>query len=230
MDDKLEPDPGSEERSSFFAHSVSGQATDAWQPLSEHLPNVSTQAACKAAWFGAQALAELAGLLPDWEHEITLQGKASVGLPKDFRLKSGRERFQFALLTRMIFSCLVDADCIDANNFYRRIQSMPLRPEGTGPSLGALRDRPNAHVTNQPEIMSTRQAWSAFVMNKGVLDKRKKEKMSRILHSWKTDKNTIVDDWFIYFRIAEVELKIDFNIFKMNRHNDGLCSQPEKST
>jgi len=90
-------------------------------------------------------------LLPEWERELVLPEK--VGLPEGFRPTKGSDRgaFQFALLTRMIFSCLVDADFIDTDNFYRRIEGKATREENTGPSLQALRDRLNTHLASLPK-------------------------------------------------------------------------------
>ncbi|MGE0803847.1 MAG: CRISPR-associated endonuclease Cas3'', partial [Lautropia sp.] len=89
-------------------------------------------------------------LLPDWEAEIALP--RSVDLPQGFRAASDPElrNFQLALLTRMLFSCLVDADFIDTDNYYRRIEKAPLREEGMGPSLTLLHERLDAHLATLP--------------------------------------------------------------------------------
>jgi CRISPR-associated endonuclease/helicase Cas3 len=49
----------------FFAHSIQGQDEDTWQPLSQHLQEVSQLAFLRAQKFGAGRLAALVGLLHD---------------------------------------------------------------------------------------------------------------------------------------------------------------------
>lgn len=87
---------------------------------------------------------ELPPLLSDWEREISLP--AAVTLPDGFTIVRERGMFQLALLTRMIFSCLVDADFIDTDNFYRRIDGKPPRDERAGPALELLRERLDAYL------------------------------------------------------------------------------------
>lgn len=94
------------------------------------------------------SLAELPPLLPDWEAEVDLPEK--LGLPEGFRVDKSRAMFQLTLLTRMLFSCLVDADFIDTDNFYRSIEGKPPRPSHGRPSLIALRDQLNAHLAKMP--------------------------------------------------------------------------------
>jgi len=94
------------------------------------------------------SLAELPPLLPDWEGEVDLPEK--LGLPEGFRVDKSRAMFQLTLLTRMLFSCLVDADFIDTDNFYRSIEGKPPRPSHGRPSLIALRDQLNAHLAKMP--------------------------------------------------------------------------------
>ncbi len=87
---------------------------------------------------------ELPTLIPDWEQELSLPEK--LGLPEGFKGQKGRARFQQATLARMIFSCLVDADFIDTDNFYRRIEGRPLRHMQPQPTLEQLRDKLNAKL------------------------------------------------------------------------------------
>lgn len=93
---------------------------------------------------------ELPPLLPDWQEEIELP--AEVNLPAGFKphTQLRRRPFQLSLLTRMLFSCLVDADFVDTDNFYRRIRSKPQREEGAGPSFAALRERLDAYLAGKP--------------------------------------------------------------------------------
>jgi CRISPR-associated endonuclease/helicase Cas3 len=55
----------------------------------------------------------------------------------NFRDRQGLAGFQFAFLGRMLFSCLVDADYVETERFYARVESR--EPERDGfPPLGAL--------------------------------------------------------------------------------------------
>ena len=94
-------------------------------------------------------LGKLPPLLPDWEREIALPEK--IGLPQGFKPSTQRGAFQLSLLTRMIFSCLVDADFVDTDNFYRSIEGTPPRDENAGPTLSALREKLNAHLARFPK-------------------------------------------------------------------------------
>ena len=69
--------------------------------------------------------AELPKLDQVWEHDITLPAKLDI--PSGFKYygetrqeAKDRQPFQLAFLTRMLFSCLVDADFIDTERFYRQ--------------------------------------------------------------------------------------------------------------
>lgn len=184
----------------FFAHSLEGQSTDAWQPLAEHLESVSQLTFLRAEKFGAGRLGALIGLLhdlgkyardfqdyiygrgnspdhatagareiqrlaadsdrlaaligayciaghhsglpnwkgerplgdrlkkplptldPAWQHEL---GPEASGLfPKNFKPHEDKSRlaFQLAMLGRMLFSCLIDADRRDTECFYARAE------------------------------------------------------------------------------------------------------------
>lgn len=87
--------------------------------------------------------APLPVLQPDWKREIELPPDSTLKLPQGFRIINKRERgiFQLTLLARMLFSCLVDADFTDTNEFYRRIEGKGLRNTGDAPTLEQLRQR-----------------------------------------------------------------------------------------
>ncbi len=89
-------------------------------------------------------------LLPAWECEIALPEQ--IGLPEGFKPLARRGAFQLSLLTRMIFSCLVDADFVDTDDFYRSIEGNPTRDKEAGPkpSLAQLRERLDAHLAGLP--------------------------------------------------------------------------------
>jgi len=80
----------------------------------------------------------LPALLDQWQHEIQLPTMAELGRPP---IKPVRERqvFQLAFLARMLFSCLVDADFLDTEAFYNRIEQRPSLRPGQPPTLTELR-------------------------------------------------------------------------------------------
>ncbi|WP_028079639.1 CRISPR-associated helicase/endonuclease Cas3 [Solimonas soli] len=89
-------------------------------------------------------LAGLPALLDIWQQEIALPD--TLGLPAGFNRKAQRGMFQLSLLARMVFSCLVDADFIDTDNYYRQIKGDAPRAIGQGPKLEALRERLNTYL------------------------------------------------------------------------------------
>lgn len=58
-------DESRERDTEFFAHSTINPDKSDWQPLAQHLRNVSRKAGESAVVFGAQGFAELPGLLHD---------------------------------------------------------------------------------------------------------------------------------------------------------------------
>ncbi|MCW0372459.1 MULTISPECIES: CRISPR-associated endonuclease Cas3'' [Xanthomonas] len=97
-------------------------------------------------------LRELPPLLADWEREVLLP--ARLELPTSLKIHPRLERraFQMTVLARMIFSCLVDADFVDTDAFYRRIEGRGTRAEDIGerPTLEALRERLDRHLAGFP--------------------------------------------------------------------------------
>lgn len=93
-------------------------------------------------------LGTLPPLLDAWRQEIKLPD--ALSLPPAFEAKPERGAFQLALITRMLFSCLVDADFIDTDNFYRQLEGKPPREEHPGPSLTHLRERLDQHLAGLP--------------------------------------------------------------------------------
>ena len=80
---------------------------------------------------------DLPKLLPQWQQEIALP--ESLTPPASFKPKKERGFFQLTLLARMVFSCLVDADFLDTEAFYAKVESRrSLRPADL-PSLVTLR-------------------------------------------------------------------------------------------
>ncbi|WP_399679939.1 CRISPR-associated helicase Cas3' [Xenophilus sp.] len=97
--------------------------------------------------------ADLPVLDPVWERDIALPDK--LGLPSGFKFygetrqqAKDRQPFQLAFLTRMLFSCLVDADFIDTERFYRQAENEPDHRSSGPPasSLGALRSQLDSHL------------------------------------------------------------------------------------
>ena len=83
-----------------------------------------------------------------WLKEITPPDKVTFP-PQGFKPSSpDKALFQLALLVRMVFSCLVDADFLDTENFYLDAAGQaPTRvSKEEHPSLEALRDRLNEHL------------------------------------------------------------------------------------
>ncbi|RMH89061.1 CRISPR-associated endonuclease Cas3'' [Lysobacter pythonis] len=95
---------------------------------------------------GDDYLATLPPLLPHWAREIELP--THLALPRGFKPNQARGAFQLSLLTRMVFSCLVDADFVDTDNYYRRLEGKAPRPENAGLALEALRDRLDARLSS----------------------------------------------------------------------------------
>lgn len=103
---------------------------------------------------------QLPPLQSAWQQEIDVP--STLRLPEGFvPHPQGRNRiFQLTLLTRMIFSCLVDADFVDTDNFYRRVEGRPGRDDGATISLEELRARLNTCLDNKPrdgEVNSLRR-------------------------------------------------------------------------
>ncbi|NII11267.1 CRISPR-associated endonuclease Cas3'' [Oleiagrimonas sp. C23AA] len=108
----------------------------------ENRPALSKRLSC-------DYLAGLPLLLDDWQQEIDLP--STLSLPRHFTPRPSRAMFQLTLLARMIFSCLVDADFIDTDNFYRTLEGEAPRPVGHGPSLQALRENLDVYL-GQPRF------------------------------------------------------------------------------
>lgn len=106
---------------------------------------------------GAGSLSErLAGfspaaLAPEWRAEIPLDaaGLAPTAAPRPTAYRD----FRFALLGRMLFSCLVDADYRDTEAFYAATEGWT--PERDWPALGAILPdlvaRFDAHMAGMPK-------------------------------------------------------------------------------
>ncbi|MBB3196622.1 CRISPR-associated endonuclease Cas3'' [Roseateles terrae] len=82
-----------------------------------------------------------------WAAELS--APAEVPMLRGFRVQPDRGMFQMAFLVRMLFSCLVDADYLDTEAFYQRVEQrlalQPARP--SGPALGELQTALDAHLS-----------------------------------------------------------------------------------
>lgn len=84
--------------------------------------------------------AELPALLPAWEAEIALPEKNALQLPGGFKPAKECLQFQQAFLARMIFSTLVDADFLDTEAYYEKLERRASGRTGQPPTLKALRE------------------------------------------------------------------------------------------
>lgn len=80
-------------------------------------------------------------LMPQWEQDLELPRASDLRLPPSFKVCKERGAFQLTVLARMLYSCLVDADFVDTDNFYRRIEGRPPRIAAEAPELEQLRER-----------------------------------------------------------------------------------------
>lgn len=79
----------------------------------------------------------LPSLHDTWRREIVLPEQI---VPPDLRRRSGDKLgFQMAFFTRMLFSCLVDADFLDTEAFYDRVENRSSQRNNPTPSLSELR-------------------------------------------------------------------------------------------
>lgn len=82
-------------------------------------------------------------LLDAWQAEIELPQRLQ---PPALKPRPARNFFQLAFLGRMLFSCLVDADYLDTEAFYDRIEGRRSLRELPRPSLAELRAALDRHL------------------------------------------------------------------------------------
>jgi CRISPR-associated endonuclease/helicase Cas3 len=89
---------------------------------------------------------ELPELLPDWQQEIELPPAGALKPPAKFKPHPDRQQFQLGFLARMIFSCLVDADFVDTEAFYKKVSGERNYRDGRYPELSELRAKLNQYL------------------------------------------------------------------------------------
>jgi CRISPR-associated endonuclease/helicase Cas3 len=90
--------------------------------------------------------AELPELFNDYLRDLVLPSTAKEMEPTAWRVNTERPQFQLSMLTRMIFSCLVDGDYLDTDRFYAKIEARALDRETPKPTLTELRAQLNAYL------------------------------------------------------------------------------------
>src|SRR5690606_35887479 len=89
-------------------------------------------------------------LHPVWQQEISLNPAPALPPLKSVK---GLTTYQFSMLGRILYSCLVDADLLDTEAFYNRVDNLAPRDDQY-PSLVALRDQLDAFL-NMPKYRNT---------------------------------------------------------------------------
>ncbi|ERJ18000.1 CRISPR-associated helicase Cas3 family protein [Salinisphaera shabanensis E1L3A] len=89
-------------------------------------------------------VADLPTLSSRWREELVLPD--SLHPDGAFHQRRDRPFFQMAFLTRMLFSCLVDADFIETETFYTVVAGDAPPERGNPTSLSTLRDALNTHL------------------------------------------------------------------------------------
>jgi len=85
-----------------------------------------------------------------WRQEIHLPDQP-LPSPQGFRLDKTRLGFQQTFLARMLFSCLVDADYLDTEAYYRRFDPHPKPARGSPVTLVQLRAQLDTHLATLPD-------------------------------------------------------------------------------
>lgn len=84
-------------------------------------------------------------LLDCWQREISLPD--TLPFPGMRVHSKERGNFQLAFLVRMLFSCLVDADYVDTEAFYDRVENQPSYRGTPAPSLEAMREQLDLYLS-----------------------------------------------------------------------------------
>lgn len=107
---------------------------------------------------------------PVWQQEIKLPEQVSLPELKRHKIWPG---FQSAFLTRMIFSCLVDADRKDTNSYYLRLEGKENAEQGY-PTLPALRKQLNATLEKKQQALAL-PPEEINILRQHILDHSRKQ-------------------------------------------------------
>lgn len=84
-----------------------------------------------------------------------------------------KNHFQVAFLSRMIFSCLIDADRLDTEKFCQAAENLPLSPRGDYPSITELKTQFD-------------QSLNAFQQNDNAINQKRSTILFTVRHNAKT--------------------------------------------
>ncbi len=118
----------------------------------------------------------LPSLKDEWLREIVLPEQLT---PPQFIPDADRGGFQFAFLTRMLFSCLVDADYIDTEAFYDRV----------APS-GQTKERSTSRALKSPSLPALRERLDTYLMGFAANSPVNRIRADILLHTRKAAKHT----------------------------------------
>jgi len=90
--------------------------------------------------------AKLPPLLDGYLNDLVLPATAKEIEPTALKSNAGRKKFQLSMLTRMIFSCVVDGDYLDTDRFYALTENRRLDRDTPKPTLIELRAKLDAYL------------------------------------------------------------------------------------
>lgn len=90
--------------------------------------------------------ADLPDLFNDYLKDLVLPTTAKEMEPTRWKQNAERPQFQLSMLTRMIFSCVVDGDYLDTDRFYAKTEDRPLDRDTPKPTLIELRAKLGAYL------------------------------------------------------------------------------------
>ncbi|WP_040727085.1 CRISPR-associated helicase/endonuclease Cas3 [Thiomicrorhabdus sp. Kp2] len=119
---------------------------------------------------------ELCQLDDIWKSELSLPPLEALTPKLQFHPQAIFHGFQFAFLIRMIFSCLVDADFIDTDTFYKELENKPLL-RGDYPTLAELKNNLDHYLKDKQQssdntqlVNKLRQDILASAREKAILE------------------------------------------------------------
>lgn len=107
-----------------------------------------------------------------WQTEIESLLPQALAIPP-LKVKTGFVSFQHTFLSRMIFSCLVDADRLDTEKFCQLAENLPLSARGGYPSLTELKTQFD-------------QSLNALQQKDGEINQNRSAILSTVRHNAKT--------------------------------------------